>query len=229
MARPVNRVLAANAGLLLTAALVAWMLIGAAATARPTRLAKCPPPGASLIAGNGVVRVYVTAPVRIGRASAQACLVRRGTRMTLVAASTPGQSGLHKSIGMVALAGSVVAYVEGQFGIDSGCIGIRVADVATRRVLRGVPKVGCSVDAGLLRREVVTSLVVGPDGGVAWMLEREAHALRSPRTVLVYSLRAGAPAVLDEGPDIGATSLSLSSGTLSWWHAGVRHAAAITP
>jgi hypothetical protein len=45
-------------------------------------------------------------------------------------------------------------------------------------------------------------------------------------TLLIYTAATSGPAiVLDEGPDIGSTSLSLSAGTLSWWHAGVERTA----
>jgi hypothetical protein len=181
-----------------------------------------------VIAGNGIVRVYSTEPAkpRFGPKTTEACLVRRGTRMTLVAPRTlsgPGR-GLHKSLGEVALSGSIVAYVEGQFGVDSGCNSIVVAEIALRRVLRQLPDVGCTIDAGFIRRERVTDLVVGRAGSVAWILERGANS--RPKALLVNAAAvSGAVTLLDEGADIGATSLGLSAGTLSWWHAGVRRAA----
>jgi hypothetical protein len=221
--------LIASIGMLATAFL-AVPLLGSPALAQPTHHPACPPAGAHVIAGNGIVRVYSTEPAkpRFGPRTTEACLVRRGTRMTLVAPRAPAGPGrgLRKSLGEVALSGSIVAYVEGQFGVDSGCDGIVVADVATRRVLRAVPIVGCSIDAGFIRRERVTDLVVGSHGSVAWILERGANS--RPKTLLVNAAAVSGPAtVLDEGPDIGATSLSLSAGMLSWWHAGVQRTASL--
>jgi len=215
--------LIASIGMLATAFL-AVPLLGSPALAQPTHRPACPPAGAHVIAGNGIVRVYstMTAKSPFAPPRTEACVVRSGARMTLVAPRRSG--GLRKLFGGLALSGTVVAYLEVQFGVDSGCESIFVADVAARRILRQVPSVGCWVDAGFVRRETVTDLVVGQRGSVAWVLERGAR--ESPKTLVVYTAAiSGVPAVLDEGPDIGATSLSLSSGTLSWWHAGVQRTA----
>lgn len=219
--------------LLIAGVAAASLLPRDAASARTVRHARCPPTGANLISGNGTVRVYSTGGTTFanGRLTftptrTEACLVRWGTRMTLVAPAR----GLRKSLRGLALSGTVVAYLEGQFGIDAGCVGITVVDVASRRVLRSLPEVGCSVDACFRRCEVVTDLVVGPRGSVAWILDREEGAPMhiAPRTLLVYAAPTSGPAiVLDEGPDIGDTSLNLSAGSLSWWHAGVERTATL--
>ncbi len=141
-----------------------------------------------------------------------------GVRVHSRGAGAPQFGGSRRAVGLH------LGYLEGQFGIDAGCEGLVVADIAARRILTRAPSIGCSVDAGFVRREVVTDLVLGPGGSAAWILERRSYSVA--QTLLVYTVaRGGSAAVLDQGPDIGATSLTLSSGTLGWWHAGVHRTA----
>jgi hypothetical protein len=213
--------------LLLGAALAAALLAGGA-RARATSSAPCPPWGAHLLGADSAVRVYSlvasSLPVLGG---VEACLARGGARMTLVAAPSQRRPGLRSRLDLLALAGTAVAYVEGRFGVDAGCESVVVADVRARRVLRR-QQVGCSVDAGLLRREVVTDVVVSRFGSAAWIVERGAPS--QPKTLSVYAARgSGAAVLLDRSGAIGASSLRLASGTVSWSHAGLRRASSLQP
>lgn len=175
----------------------------------------CPPAGRRLLMGNGVVRVY-SAPGPAPRAPVEACLVRTGARMTLI---RPGL-GCCASLGTVALAGSVVAFLESRFGVDSGTDSIGVVDVASRRVLRRLADVGHWVDAGILGSERVGELVVGRNGSVAWTESRRARPAAGPTFLVIAAAASGRPAVLDEGPAVDESSLRLSGSTLSWRDGG---------
>jgi len=226
MAQAARRFRGSNRVCALAIALLPSLLLCAAAGARPTRHRPCPPPGAHVLAGDRLVRVYSTGGPASAGSRTEACLRERGTRMTLIAPSGGRPRLLGRSLGEIALAGPIVAYLESQFGVDSGCDSIVVVDVADRRVLRSLPSVACWVDAGFVRGEGVTDLLVGPHGSVAWILQRGTRS--APKTLLVYAAGVTGPVrLLDEGPDIGPTSLSLSRGTLSWRHAGVLRTAAL--
>jgi hypothetical protein len=194
----------------------------ASAAAAGHHRAPCPPAGSHQVAKGRLVRVYETssgvAPNRRVRVSA----CERGTGhapMTLIA---PRSRPPGVSLGAVAIAGTLVAYVETTFGVDSGSSRIVVVDVSARRVLRSLPA-GAYVDAGIIRREHVRALAVAADGAIGWILER-GRAQAEKRYVYEAS-RTGPVSLLDEGADIGAESLQISGRTLSWQHAGTRRSA----
>jgi hypothetical protein len=64
--------------------------------------------------------------------------------------------------------------------------------------------------------------VVSESGSVAWVAsESRRGGLDEPSLVRVLLAPVGEPLrTLDEGPDIGPESLSLTGVALSWWHAG---------
>jgi hypothetical protein len=138
--------------------------------------------------------------------------------MTLLPAPSPGQRGLHRSVGQFRLAGHVAGYIETQFGVDSGTTSLIVVDVSTRHTIRMLPA-GTYVDAGIIFREGVTDFLVTPHGSIAWIIARSEHRAAPLLTVHVAA-RSGPARTLDEGGDIGESSLALAGGTVSWWHAG---------
>jgi hypothetical protein len=177
----------------------------------------CPPPGAVVLAHGPETRVYSSGRPAVVRA----CVLGRPGAMTLLPA--PSSPGPHRSVGQFRVAGAIVGYIESQFGVDSGSTTLRVADVASRRVLRRIPT-GHYVDAGLIFREGATDLLVTARGTVAWISARSARGAQSQLAVHVAA-GSGPQRVLDEGPEIDGRSLSLSRGTLSWTDAGRRRSA----
>ena len=214
---------AALLGAILASALVAAGIASAHQTAAAAAQT-CPPRGAHLIAHNRILRVYTTGTLTQGRA-VEACLSHRHGRMTLLAARAPGAGLGGRSLAVDASSGPLVAYSLTSFGVDSGSVSLRVADVAARRVLREL-SVGRYVDAGFGGYERVTKVVLGPEGALGWIAAAKGPG---PATAVSYYVRAaatiGQPRVLDEGEDIGATALSLTGRTLHWWHAGIEHSA----
>ena len=140
--------------------------------------------------------------------------------MTLIA---PRSRPPGVSLGAVAIAGSLVAYVETTFGVDSGSSRIVVVDVSTHRVLRSLPA-GSYVDAGIIRRERIRALAVAADGAIGWILE-SGGAHQTKKRHVYDAPRRGPVSLLDEGTDIGPESLQISGRTLSWQHAGTRRSA----
>jgi hypothetical protein len=174
-----------------------------------------------VLAHDRAVRVYSTLRAALGQ-SIYACSIRPGGRMTLLAAQA-GHPGSNRSLGGFVLAGSIVGYLETQFGVDSGTHKLVVVDVAARRSLRSIDA-GHYVDAGLILSEGVTRFVLTAHGSVAWISSRSEHSTAATFALHVAP-RTGAAITLAHGPSIDSASLSLAGGTLSWKDAGVRHTA----
>jgi hypothetical protein len=195
-------------------------VLGAAAIAshRP----RCLPRGAQTIALDRSVRVYslpayVEGLPTTGTGS-YACLLHSGA--TLALEPTRRRKGLLRNLQHITLAGTIVAFVDFQHGIDAGCDVIEVMDIATSREVLFVPEVGCSVDAGFVKSEGATDLVVNEHGTVAWIVTRSGFNHRS-ESIEVHSATTSGSALLDSGTGIVPGSLRLSSGgEVTWLHAG---------
>jgi hypothetical protein len=190
---------------------------------RPAGLRHCAPAGTRLLAGNGVVRVYSWSSSTGPPGPTEACVVRTGARMTLESGPSRRFPGLHRSVGDFELAGSIVGYIETQFGVDSGTTQLVVADVASRRILRSI-KGGQYIDAGIISSQGVRRFVLTPRGAVAWVTTTSRS--RRLQGVTVYAAPpAGRAVVLDEGLAIDPASLRLSGSTLSWTDGGATRTA----
>jgi hypothetical protein len=208
-----------SARALFAAAATSVLLAPAAGGAGP--VPGCVPHGGRVLARGTAVRVYETVP-KSGRAIA-ACLVGHSGHMTLLA--EPHGGGLHRSLGRFEVAGHMVAFLETQFGVDSGTIALVVADIGARRILRSV-QAGSYVDAGILARRSVTRFLLTARGSIAWISEYAQH-----EHLVEVAVRAapphGAPVLLDSGPDIDPNVLRLSGSMLSWSRAGSERTAAM--
>ncbi len=144
-----------------------------------------------------------------------ACLSGHHGHMTLLA---PTRLNQHTSLSRFELAGHVAAYLETQFGVDSGTTKLVVVDVGARRVLHAI-EAGSYVDAGFVFDEALVRFLVTSHGSVAWTVTREDH--RGPAVESVWAVaREGAPALLDTGQAIDAGSLARAGATLSWSDGG---------
>ncbi len=206
--------------LAVTAGAFAYTDPGAAASRR----AACPPAGATVLARDRVVRVYSPAKLGPFQGGVEACTTNRSGHMTL---ALPGRHlGLAQSLSRFALSSTTLAYVANQWGVDSGTFSIVVVDVARRRRLQDLGAVGYYVDAGFVAASDITDLLVAADGSVAWIVGRGRR--NAAKTFAVLAAAPSHPtATLDEGPGIGPGSLTLSHGTLSWWHDGAERRAAL--
>jgi hypothetical protein len=199
----------------------------AIAAARETGVAaahRCPPAGAHMIAHDRFVRVYTTGTGPLSGHAVEACLTGRRGRMTLLAAASPGAGPGGRSLAVDASSGPLIAYSLTSFGVDSGSTSLVVADVDARRVLRRLT-VGHYVDAGFAGYERITQVALGPEGAVGWIAAAKGPGEASQTYSVHAAATVGEPRVLDEGPDIGPESLTLTGGTLHWWHAGIEHSA----
>ena len=184
---------------------------------------RCPPPGAHLIAHGRILRVYRTGPGTY-KDAIDACLTGRAGHMTLLAARAPGPGPIGRSLQVNAWSGPLIAYTLTSFGVDSGTTSLVIADVAARRILRQLPT-GHYVDAGLGGYERATKVVLGPEGAVGWIVAASPPGHQGPTYSVHAAATIGEPQVLDEGPDIGPASLTLTGRTLHWWRSGIERSA----
>jgi hypothetical protein len=200
----------------LAAAALLALVCSSAAQGTPTS-SRCRPSGSHLLAQDRVLRVY---SLSVNGAPAVRACAAGGPTVTLLG---PQHPGLHRSLGQFRLAGYIVAFVATSFGVDSGTHTLLVEDVAARRTLRATPA-GSYSDAGILLDEAVTDLLPTSHGSVAWITRRSGLHVATLYSVHVAA-RSGTPSLLDEGAEIGGSSLALSAGELSWSDAGSRRSA----
>jgi hypothetical protein len=219
--------------LLLASVVVSALPLTPSVPAGLARHLPCPRKGAEVTASDKLVRVYSYPPTKERYPPprrTEACVIGRGTRMTLFDPGRPHEGGLHlRFAGVIALSGPIVAYSVGYHLTDTGGSDVSVADIAARRILRTLPG-GGSVDAGLLGQTTMTDFVLDPSGSAAWIDEKVGPISGRTRTFIVRAAPLGREDnVLDEGPAIVPRSLELVAGTLSWLDAGTPRTARLTP
>ena len=108
------------------------VLMVPSATANRTHRSRCLPHGARTIALDRRVRVYSIPEyiegVQTKREGIYVCLFERGTSLSLEPSRGPKPP--IPELERITLAGAIVAFVDFQHGVDSGCDVIEVADVA---------------------------------------------------------------------------------------------------
>lgn len=209
---------------LLAAALLAGSLSASSAVGKAAHRSRCLPRGAQTVAIDRSVRIYSIAPGIEGepaaRAGSYACLFNNGRALTLVRRKPSRHARPLAHLGQVRLAGTIVAYTETQVGIDSGCTGVAVLDVASNRKLITLPAVACFVDAGFVRAGSVTDLAVGSHGAVAWIAS--AGRLGAESYEVHRATPSGSPELLAEGRGIVPGSLHLAPGGRVSWQDGAQ-------
>jgi hypothetical protein len=211
----------------------------ASAGAAGTGVSRCAAPDSRTLASNSSVRVFSHRHAGTVTRVYYACLRRTGRKTRLGPRTMPDSFEVPKRF---RLAGHVLAYtsVRATLGGPSDSEQrILVHDLARRRVLRRLP-------AGEIRgaanidpdgHDGVRDLVVDSKGDVAWIVQNP-NALPNPppgtftstRTTEVYAAaRKDIPRLLDQGDDIGQTSLARTGCTITWAHASSLRSARLCP
>lgn len=210
--------------LLSLAVLVGSTIAASGAAASKSRHRRCFPRGAQTIALDRSVRVYSIPEymegvegVRTTRVGTYACLLRPGT--TLALEPTPRKRPRH-ALHHITLAGAIVAFVDSQTYVGARCDVIEAIDVANRRRVLSVSKVGCGGKA--LDGAQATDLVVNEHGSVAWITQRWMTQTRGgPAATVGFEVHSattsGSTALLDSGGGIVPGSLRLSPGGEVTW------------
>jgi hypothetical protein len=177
--------------------------------------ASCGPAAAKTLAVDRTARVYESAGEVYGCATAS----RRSYRLGASARSIrEGRAG------PIALAGTDVAYGYTVYGVDTISAQVLVRDLTTGKQLRSEP--ATTAPARVEFVESVDSVVVKPDGAVAWIGE-SGSVTGGPTNTEVDRADARGLAKLDSGGSIDVHSLRLHGGTVTWRHSGNSRSASL--
>lgn len=182
-------------------------------TGPPATTTACGPASATTLAANGRVRVYVLHQVVYGCSAARKRSFRLGHGTRSLAES---------SVGPVAVAGDLTAYGLRNFGVDTV-----ISSVVVRRLTDGaqLKELAATHARGAESFQSIGSVVVRPDGAVAWIGTQHSIAGGRGTVLEVHASSTAGDRVLESGSAIDATSLRLRGTTLTWVDGGVtRHA-----
>ena len=166
--------------------------------------AVCGPSQARTLAADGVARVYALHGKVFGCA--------RGSHGRYSLGATSGSMG-RRRVGPIALAGYDVAFGRTSYGVDVVSAEVVVEYLVDGRVLRDQP--ATAGDFGPETAQQVDSIVVKPDGAVAWIAHISSLISHRGATEVRksdHTRRTG----LDSGPNIRPQSLRLHHSKLSW-------------
>jgi hypothetical protein len=184
-------------------------------SAHPGKLADCGPASATTLAANRYVRVYAQHDVVYGCSVAKGKSIRLGhdTRSIAEARVSP-----------VAVGGELAAYGLARFGVDTGRTSVVVRRLSDGKQLK---EFAATQAVGVESFQSVGSIVVKPDGAVAWIGTESSIVGGGRGTVEVHVADAQGDRILDQAPSktarIQPASLRLVGSTLSWTDAGVAH------
>jgi hypothetical protein len=122
------------------------------------------------------------------------------------------------AVGPVKVKGELAAYGLRMCGVDTGQGSIVVRRLDNRRVLHDAPAV-----TGRLRPESysqVASLVLKPDGAVAWIGTGNSIISHGAGATEVHAIARDRSRLLDSGSAIDSQSLRLRGSRLSWRNGG---------
>ena len=172
----------------------------------------CGPAGATTLAADGRARIYVVDQIVYGCSASGHRSFRLGHANRVFAQAR---------VGPAAVAGDVAAYGLANFGVDTVTASVVVRRLTDGAQLEALPATRAH---GAESFESVGSVVVMPDGTVAWI--GSLHSIIGHRSATeVHEANSAGDRVLDSGLGIDPTSLRLRGDALSWVNGGVtRHA-----
>jgi hypothetical protein len=176
-------------------------------TPRGTVSIPCGPSGATTLAASGVARVYASGATVFGCSKHATGAISLGQTRSCIA---------RPQVGPVVLKGELAAYGVRRCGVDTGRASVVVRRLDDRRLLHDSPAV-----TGRLRPESymeVGSLVLAPDGSVAWIGTGTSVINPAAKTVEVHEIDRAGSRLLDSGGQIEPRSLRLRGSQLSWRH-----------
>lgn len=203
------------ARLVIVTGLVAVVIGGGRAIAHLAAPA-CGPASARTVARDHLARVYADG------GSAYGC-VAGGSRTYRLGTTGLGLSPGGAHIEAVRVAGRLAAYGLRTMGVDTGYVTVNVRVLSTGALLS---RRSATTQTGVEGFQSINSLVLKPDGAVAWIAT--AHSIGKPKYVRqLLALNRQGLRVLDSGPSLGATSLALHGSTISWKHGATTRTATL--
>lgn len=207
-----------NFVLIFTAMLFASIPAGATATTAHTKhKTECPPTHEKVVAANAQAMIYEAPAYREGPGGVFGCAYgsNRSYDLGLVPSGGPSGSG---GVVPIALAGKVVAYDKGKTSSLSGrgSHEIWVRNLATGTLIHRMPN-GSPAEPGDIGLGETTTIVVKPDGSVAWIVRAGNKQLGG---IQVRSVDKTGEHLLAASPEIDPGSLAVAGSTLYWTQGG---------
>jgi hypothetical protein len=128
-------------------------------------------------------------------------------------------------VGPVALAGVDAAYGQSTSGVDTTTASVIVRRLSDGRQLQRQPAASRTVGPEFVQS--VASIVVKPDGAVAWIATASSIIRRGSSDVEVDRIDARGRGLLDSGAAIDQRSLRLAGSRLTWRHGQSARAATL--
>lgn len=178
--------------------------------------AACGPAGARTLAVDRVARVYQSGGNVYGCSTAT-------RRPYLLGASA--RSIREGRAGPIALAGQDAAYGFTSFGVDTISTAVVVRDLGDGKRLRSEPATSRPLRAEFFQS--VDSIVVKPDGSVAWIGEGGSVISGGVTDIELDKADTHGFALLDSGNGIDTRSLRLHGSALTWRHGGRSRSASL--
>jgi hypothetical protein len=181
----------------------------------PPKPPDCGPAHARTVANSAQARVYTVG------GSAYGCALPAGRRFRL--GSTLGFPQSRTHLGLVSVAGRIVAYAVTAFGVDTSGTNVLVRRLTDGALLGSYP---ATTEPFAESFSSVGSIAVKSDGAVAWIGRVSAIGRNQPAIqVFEAPVSARQGKQLDSGGGIALGSLRLQGSTLSWRHgSATRHA-----
>jgi hypothetical protein len=167
----------------------------------------CGPASARTLAASSSARVYASGGSVFGCSTRAAGSTQLGQVRSCIG---------RPQVGPAVVKGELAAFGLRRCGVDTGQASVVVERLDTRRTLHSA-----SAFTGRLRPESytqVTSLVLKPDGSVAWIGTAASVVNPNSQSVEVHALGRAGGRVLDSGAAIAVGSLRLHGSVLSWRH-----------
>jgi hypothetical protein len=185
-------------------------LLAVCATSAAGAATPCRPPGAHLLASDPHAQVYALDNAVYGCDRNTHEATKLGVTTNCVAAAR---------VDHLALAGDVVAHGVDRCGVDAGSTTVIVRRLSDGKQLRAYPAIRGPV--GPESYESLGSLVVKPDGAVAWIATARSIVRASGgETIQVHANGM----LLEAGPGIKPHSLRLHGSRLTWrWGSQLQH------
>jgi hypothetical protein len=169
-----------------------------------THAASCGPRGALTLASSRLARAYAL------HGNVYGCAVGRHRSYLLGASMRTIREG---RVSTIAVAGTDAGYALIRYGVDTVSSAVVVRDLRSGRQLRALPA-NTSVPPESL--QTVDSLVLKPDGAVAWIAKAISIIGRGGAVLEVQRADARGQALLESGRSIRSRSLRLRGSTLTW-------------
>jgi hypothetical protein len=182
---------------------------GVAPTASAPRAAACEATGSTTLAANKSVRVFALHETVYGCSRRSDKRYRLGRSTVCVGSERAGP---------VVVAGDEAAYALERCGVDTGFSAVIVRRFSDGKTLRSDPAITGKL--GVESYSAVDSLVLKPDGAVAWIATGSSIIRNgAPRREVHKDDRTG-QALLDSGMSVGPRSLRLRGSRATWKHGG---------